>query len=93
MISHYLSFLCSSSYYDGDNLQCKRSRMIVHNEAAISMANCHKDSADNRYVAERYHYAKEGITLIEYIFEWIGTKHQLADIYHKLVTIIVNYST
>ncbi len=40
----------------------------------------HKDTAGNRHVAMRYHYVRQVTTLKEYVFEWIGTKYQLADI-------------
>ena len=82
MLVYDLRFLGSNSY-DGDNLKCEPSRIIVDNEAAISMANCNKDTAGNRHVARRYHYVRQGTTLKEHVFEWIGTKHQLADILTK----------
>ena len=73
-----------SKSYDGDNLECKPSRIIVDNEATISMARCNKDTAGNRHVARRYHYVRQGTTLKEHIFfEWIGTKNQLADMLTK----------
>ena len=55
----------------------------MDNEAAISMANCNKDTAGNRHVARRYQYVRQGTTLKEHVFEWIGTKNQLADILTK----------
>ena len=69
--------------YDGDNLESEPSRIIVDNEATISMARCNKDTAGNRHVARRYHYVRQGTTLKEHVFEWIGTKNQLADILTK----------
>ena len=77
-----LRFLGSISY-DGDNLKCEPSRIIVDNEAAISMAKCNKDAAGNIHVARRYHYVRQGTTLNEHVFEWIFTKNQLADILTK----------
>ena len=41
-----LRFVGSDSY-DGDNLKCGPSRIIVDNEAAISMAKCNKGTAGN----------------------------------------------
>ena len=72
-----------SKSYDGDNLKYKPSRIIVDNEAAISMARCNKDTAGNRHVARRYHYVRQGTRLKEHVFEWIDTKNQLADILSK----------
>ena len=72
-----------SKLYDGDNLKCEPCRMIVDNEAAISIARCNKDTAGNRHVARRYHYVRQGTTLKEHVFERIGTKNQLADILTK----------
>ena len=43
------------------------------------MATCNKDTAGNHHVARRYYYVRQGIALNEHKFEWIGTKHQLAD--------------
>ena len=43
------------------------------------MAKCNKDTAGNRHVVRRYHYVRQGTALQEHKFEWIGTKHQLAD--------------
>ena len=55
------------------------TRIIIDNEAAICMAKCNKGTAGNRHVARRYHYVQQGTALQEHKFEWIGTKHQLAD--------------
>ena len=55
----------------------------MDNEAAISMARCNKDTVGNRYVARRYHNVRQGTTLKEHVFEWIGTKNKLADILTK----------
>ena len=55
------------------------ARIIIDNEAAISMAKCNKDTAENRNVARRYHHVQQGTALQERKFEWIGTKFQLAD--------------
>ena len=72
-----------SKSYDGDNLKCEPSRIIVDNEATISMARCNKDTAGNKHVARRYHYVRQDTTLKKHVFEWIGTKKQLADILTK----------
>ena len=55
------------------------SRIIIDNEAAIAMPKCNKDTAGNRHVAGRYHYVRQGTSMNEHKFEWIGTKFQLAD--------------
>ena len=68
-----LRFLGSSSY-DGDNLDCEPPMRIVDCETAISMVKYNKDTADNRYVSRRYQYVRQGTTLNERIFEWIGSK-------------------
>ena len=49
MLIYYLWFFGSSSYVD-DILQCKPSKMIVDNIAAISMGKCNKDTASNGHV-------------------------------------------
>ena len=72
-----------SKSYDGDTLKCEPSRIIVENEVAISMARCNKDTAENRHVARKYHYVRQSTTLKEHVFDWIGTKNQLADILTK----------
>ena len=82
MLIYDLRSLGSESY-NGDDIKCEPSRIIVDNEAAISMARCNKDTAGNRHVARRYHYVRQGTTLKEHVFEWIGTKNQLADILTK----------
>ena len=43
------------------------------------MSKCNKDTAGNRHVARRYHYVRQGTSMNEQKFEWIGTKLQLAD--------------
>ena len=68
-----------SDKYDQDNVNMEPARIIIDNEAAISMAKCNKDTAGNRHVARRYHYVRQGTALQEHKFEWIGTKFQLAD--------------
>ena len=82
MFIYDLRFLGCDSY-DGDNLKCEPSRINVDNEAAISMAEYNKGPAGNRHVTRRYHYDRQGTTLKEHIFEWIGTNNQLADILTK----------
>ena len=82
MLIYDLRFLGSPSY-DGDNLKCEPSRIIVDSKAAISMEKCSTDTFGNRRVKRRYHYLRQGATLNELVFEWIGTKNQLADILTK----------
>ena len=55
----------------------------MNKKAAIFMAKCNKDPAGNRLVSRRYHYVRQGTTLKEHDFKWIGTKNQLADILTK----------
>ena len=74
MLVYYDLRTMGSKSYDGDNLECEHSRIIVDNAAAISLARCNKDTAGNRHVARRYHYIRQGTTLKEHVFEWIGTK-------------------
>ena len=62
------------------------ARIIIGNEAAISMAKCDKDTAGNRHVARRYHYVRQGTALKEHVFDWINTKAQVADILTKVGT-------
>ena len=45
-----------SDNYDQDNISMEPARIIIENEAAISIATCNKDTAGNRHVARRYHY-------------------------------------
>jgi len=52
--------------------------IVIDNEAAIAMTNCNKDTAVNRHVARRYHYVRQGTTLKEHTFHWIGTKKYIA---------------
>ena len=65
--------------YDLNNPSCEPSKIIIDNEAAIAMSKCNKDTAGNRHVARRYHYVRQGTSLNEHKFKWIGTKFQLAD--------------
>ena len=60
-----------SKNYDQDNVNMELARIIIENEAAISMATCNKDIAGNRHVARRYHYIRQGTALQEHKFEWI----------------------
>ena len=55
------------------------AKIIIDNEAAISMANCNEGTAGNRHVARQFHYVRQGTPLKEHKFEWIGTKYQLAE--------------
>ena len=68
VIIYVLRFLGSDSY-DGDNLKCEPSRIIVDNEATITMAKYNKDTAGNKHVARRYHYVRQATTLKEHALE------------------------
>ena len=50
MLIYDLKYLCSEDY-DGDNMEYELARIIIDNEAKISMAKCNKDTAGNRHVA------------------------------------------
>ena len=78
MLIYDLKFLGSDTY-DANNLKYEPAKIIIDNEAAIAMAKCNKDTAGNRHVARRYHYVRQGTAMKEHVFEWIGTKYQLAD--------------
>ena len=65
--------------YNGDLPNIEPARIIIDNEAAITMAKCNKDTAGNRHVARRFHYVRQGIAQKEHEFSWIGTKFQQAD--------------
>ena len=78
MLVYDLKFL-DINEYDSNGPNYRPATIIIDNEAAISMATCNKDTAGNRHVARRYHYIRQGTALNKHKFEWIGTKHQLAD--------------
>ena len=60
MLVYDLRFLGCDSY-DSDKLKsCEPSRIIVDNEATISMPRCHNDTAGNSHVARTYHYIRQG---------------------------------
>ena len=83
MLTYYLRHL-GTPEYDGDNLKCQPARIIIDNEAAISVAKFKKDTAGNRHVARRFHYVRQGTVLNEHKFQWISSKFQLADILTKV---------
>ena len=83
MLTYDLRYL-GTPEYDGDNLKCQPVRIIIDNEAVISMAKCNKYTAGNRHVARRFHYVRQGTALNEHKFQWIGSKFQLADILTKV---------
>ena len=58
--------------YDLNNPLCKPLRIIINNETAIANSKSKKDTAGNRHVARRYHYVRQGTSLKEHKFEWIG---------------------
>ena len=78
MLVYNLKFL-GTNEYNSNEPNYEPAIIIIDNEVAISMATCNKDTAGNRHVARRYHYVRQGTALNEHKFEWIGTKHQLAD--------------
>ena len=68
-----LRFLGSLSY-DGDDLQCEPSRIVVDNEGAISMVSYNTDTVGNIHVAKIYRYIREGTTLNEHFFSGLELK-------------------
>ena len=54
--------------YDSDILKYEPSRIIVDNEAIISMTKYKKDTTCNIHIARRYHYIRQGTTLNIYVF-------------------------
>ena len=78
MLEYDFTYLISQSY-DLDNPIYEPSRITIDNEAAKAMSKCNKNTARNRHVTRRYHYVRQGASLYEHKFEWIGTKFQLAD--------------
>ena len=83
MFTYDLKYL-GTPKYDGDNLDYEPAKIIIDNEAAICMAKYNKDTARKRHVVQRFHYVVQGTALKEHMFEWIGTKFQLADILIKV---------
>ena len=73
MLTYDLKYV-GTPKYDGDNLDYEHVKIIIDNEAVICMAKCHKDTAQNRHVAWRYHYVRQDTALKEDKFEWIVTK-------------------
>jgi len=51
MLIYDLKFLGPETY-DADNLKYEPARIIIDNEAAIAMAKCNKDTAENRLMLE-----------------------------------------
>ena len=78
MLVYNLKYL-GTNEYDSNEPNYEPATIVIDNEAAIFMATCNKDTAGNHHVARRYYYVRQGIALNEHKFEWIGTKHQLAD--------------
>ena len=60
-----------SDTYDQDNVNMELARIIIDDEAVISMVKYNKDTARNKHVARRYHYLQQGTALQEHKFEWI----------------------
>ena len=85
MLIYDLKFLGSITY-DADNITYEPAHIIIDNKAAITMANCNKDTAGNCHVSRRYHYVQQGTTMKEHVFELIGTKYQLTDTLTKAGT-------
>ena len=67
MLIYVLKYLCSKDY-DGDNMEYDPAKIIIDNEAAISMAKCNKDTARNRHVARRFHQVRQGTALMNINF-------------------------
>ena len=65
-------------------MEYEPAKIIIDNEAAISMAKCIKDTTRNRHVARRFHYVRQCTAVKEHKFHWISTKHQLADVLTKV---------
>ena len=83
MLMYDLKFLCSESY-DGDNMNYEAAKVIIDNEAVISIAKCNKDIAWNRHITRRFHFEREEKALNEHQFHWINTKYQVVDILTKV---------
>ena len=66
MLTYYDMKFLGSKDYDGDNMDYDPARIIIDNQAAISMAKCNKDTAGNRHVARRFHYVRQGTALNEH---------------------------
>ena len=60
--------------YDLNNSIYEPSKIIIDNEAAITMSKCNNDIAGNRHISRRYHYVRQSTSLNEHKFEWICTK-------------------
>ena len=58
-----------SDNYDQDNVNMEHARIIIDNEAAISMEKCNKDCTGIRHIARRYHYVQQGRALKEHKLE------------------------
>ena len=78
MLKYDLNFLNTKEYIDNKPIY-EPATIMIDNETTISMTMCNKDTAGIRYVAQRYHYVRQGKALNELKFEWIGTKYQLED--------------
>ena len=66
--------------------------MKVDNDAPIFMARFNNNTAGNRHVVSRYYYVIQSTALNDRIFDWIGTKYQLADTLTKSGN-AMNFST
>ena len=82
-IINYLKYLCTTEY-DGGELSQKSAKIIIDNQSAICMARCNKDTAENRYVARRFHYVRQGFIFKDHKVEGISSKFQLPDILTKV---------
>ena len=83
MLTYGMKFLGPESYY-GDNMNYEPARIIISNDAAISMAKCNKFKSGNWHVTRRFHYVRKGTALNEHQLYWIGTKYQFADVLTKV---------
>ena len=62
--SHFRMFIFDLRYlgtsgYDGETLKCQPARILIDNEAAISMAKCNKDTAGNGHIARRFYHMRQ----------------------------------
>ena len=67
MLIYDLRYLCSEDY-DGDNMKYEPAKIMIDNEAAISLARCNKDTVRKRHVARRFHCLRQGTGLDRHKF-------------------------
>ena len=52
---------------------------MVDNSATVRMAQNYKPTKNNRHIARRFHYVRQGQENQEHILIWIPAEDQLAD--------------